>query len=35
MVNYRYAPEDRAANRRLLDDGDVAVGDEVRTLLEG
>jgi malonyl-CoA decarboxylase len=34
MVNYRYSPEDRAANRELLDDGGVAVGEDVRRLLE-
>ncbi|UDY35895.1 malonyl-CoA decarboxylase domain-containing protein [Dermatobacter hominis] len=35
MVNYRYEPEDRAANRELLERGDVALGDDVRALLEG
>ena len=34
MVNYRYEPEDRAANRELLDRGGVAVGEDVRALLE-
>jgi malonyl-CoA decarboxylase len=33
MVNYRYEPEDRTANRELLARGDVAVGDAVRPLL--
>lgn len=35
MVNYRYEPEDRVANRRLLDEGGVAVGEAVGALLEG
>jgi malonyl-CoA decarboxylase len=34
MVNYRYDPEDRAANRAALDRGEVAVGDAVAPLLE-
>ncbi len=34
MVNYRYDPEDRAANRRLLDSGGVAVGESVQALFD-
>jgi malonyl-CoA decarboxylase len=34
MVNYRYEPEDRAANRRLLAAGDVAVSPAVQALLD-
>ena len=33
MANYRYAPEDRAANRAALAELDPAVGDEVAALL--
>lgn len=33
MANYRYAPEDRAANRAALDRGAPALGDEVVALL--
>ncbi len=35
MANYRYAPEDRAANRELLRTGAVAVSDEVAGLIDG
>ena len=34
MVNYRYDPEDRAANRELLDSGGVAVGESVQAVLD-
>ena len=34
MVNYRYAPEDREANRAALRRGEVAVGDQVRAHLD-
>lgn len=34
MVNYRYEPEDRAANRESLRRGSVAVGDGVAALLD-
>jgi malonyl-CoA decarboxylase len=33
MANYRYAPEDRAANRAALERGEPALGDEVAELL--
>jgi malonyl-CoA decarboxylase len=33
MANYRYEPEDRAANRAALREGHVAVGDQVAGLL--
>ncbi|HNG25697.1 MAG TPA: malonyl-CoA decarboxylase family protein, partial [Microthrixaceae bacterium] len=33
LVNYRYEPEDRAANRAELDAGRIALGDQVRELL--
>ena len=33
MANYRYEPEDRAANRASLHDGRAAVGDDVAALL--
>jgi malonyl-CoA decarboxylase len=33
MANYRYEPEDRAANRAALGDGHVVVGDQVAELL--
>jgi malonyl-CoA decarboxylase len=35
MVNYRYEPEDRAANRAVLAGGEVAVSPAVRALLDG
>jgi malonyl-CoA decarboxylase len=34
LANYRYLPEDRAANRDLLADGTVPVGDAVGALLD-
>jgi malonyl-CoA decarboxylase len=34
MANYRYAPEDRAANRAALAAGRPAIGDEVAALLD-
>ena len=34
MVNYRYEPEDRAANRAALGHGEVVVGDDVAALLD-
>ncbi len=35
MANYRYDPEDRAANRAELRQGRPALGDSVRALLDG
>ncbi len=34
LASYRYAPEDRDANRTSLDDGTVAVGESVAALLD-
>jgi hypothetical protein len=34
MANYRYAAEDRAANRAALAAGRPAIGDEVAALLD-
>lgn len=34
MANYRYEPEDRAANRAALREGHVVVGDQVAELLD-
>lgn len=34
LANYRYLPEDRAANRNLLADGTVPVGEQVTVVLD-